>query len=462
MEEVREGRRTNNDVRRIRWWKLFLMIPRMLLVKPRKGSLMPKSKLRERFAQFAQGRWIALISASREVSDAVAVAKSRRSRNFADTVERRAERARVLATMGELSSARLALEGEAVAPGDQATLGSSRDRRRRPPEPREPIPQEILDHRPRAPFSLDFDGFLHNLRKSKKGAAAGPSGMTSDHLFPLLRNPHDSVLLCELTQEFARAEIPQAIVASLRMGRMTALKKRSGGIRGIVVGEILRRLVARTMAQSLGSAFKTATAPHQYALTTRSGCESIAHALQGLTDLDPEATVMSVDRVGAFDLISRASMMSALRNAPGCDDALPFVLQFYGQPSSYIWEDEMGEVHDIVQGEGGEQGDPLMPALFALGQHEALQAISRGLLPGEKLFAFLDDIFIVAAPERLAILHRLVETALWDHARIRINQGKTQIWNRAGVFPVGCEHIVEAGSQSTSGGLEGRPVVADE
>ena len=48
-----------------------------------------------------------------------------------------------------------------------------------------------------------------------------------------------------------------------------------------------------------------------------------------------------------------------------------------------------------------------------------------GLLPSEKLFAFLDDIFIVAAPERLAILHRQVETALWDHARIRINQGKT-------------------------------------
>ena len=66
-----------------------------------------------------------------------------------------------------------------------------------------------------------------------------------------------------------------------------------------------------------------------------------------------------------------------------------------------------------------------MPALFALSHHEALQAVSRGLLPSEKLFAFLDDIFIVAAPERLAILHRQVETALWDHARIRINQGKT-------------------------------------
>ena len=151
--------------------------------------------------------------------------------------------------------------------------------------------------------------------------------MTSGHFFPLFRNPHDSVLLRELAQEFARTEIPQFFFF-LRRGRMIALTKRSSGIRGNVVGKILRRLVVRTMAQSLGSLWKTGTAPHQDALTTRSGCELIAHALQGFTDLDPEATVMSVDGVGAFDLISRASMMSAVRNAPGCGDAVPFVLQF--------------------------------------------------------------------------------------------------------------------------------------
>ena len=79
--------------------------------------------------------------------------------------------------------------------------------------------------------------------------------------------------------------------------------------------------------------------------------------------------MMSVDGVGAFDLISRSAMLTGLRDAPGCDSALPFVLQFYGRPSKHIWEDEQGEVHEVFQGEGGEQGDPLMPALFALGQH---------------------------------------------------------------------------------------------
>ena len=39
---------------------------------------------------------------------------------------------------------------------------------------------------------------------------------------------------------------------------------------------------------------------------------------------------------------------------------MPFVLQFYGSASSYLWEDEEGVVHRFVQAEGGEQGDPLM------------------------------------------------------------------------------------------------------
>ena len=53
---------------------------------------------------------------------------------------------------------------------------------------------------------------------------------------------------------------------------------------------------------------------------------------------------MSVDGVGTFDLMSRASTMSALRSAPGCDDALcPVILRPTFQ------QDELGEVHDIVQ-----------------------------------------------------------------------------------------------------------------
>ena len=169
-----------------------------------------------------------------------------------------------------------------------------------------------------------------------------------------------------------RAELPPEIVRAMRIGRMTALQKPSGGVRGIVMGDIFRRVVSRAVAQQIAKQVEQATAPFQYALSTRCGTECVGHAIQGLTDLDPEATVLSVDGIGAFDLVFREAMMQGFRSMEGEGPSLlPFILQFYGAPSEYIWEDNEGVHHTILQGEGGEQGDPLMPALFSLGQHRA-------------------------------------------------------------------------------------------
>ena len=89
------------------------------------------------------------------------------------------------------------------------------------------------------------------------------------------------------------------------------------GVQGIVAGDMVRRLVARTMAQQLSKAVDAATAPFQCAL-----------------------------------------------KMPGAN-ALPFVRLFYGSPSAYLWEQDDGTVHTVEQGEGGEQGDALMPLLHA-------------------------------------------------------------------------------------------------
>ena len=82
-----------------------------------------------------------------------------------------------------------------------------------------------------------------------------------------------------------------------------------------------------------------------------------------------------------------------------------------------------------------------MPALFALGQHQALEAIQGSLQPSEILMAFLDDVYVTTLPDRVATVEQSVEIQLWDHARIHVNQGKTQVWNRCGVRPPDCEHL---------------------
>ena len=106
---------------------------------------------------------------------------------------------------------------------------------------------------------------------------------------------------------------------------------------------------------------------------------------------------------------------------------------FYGDPSTFLWEDDLGGVHHIRQGEGGEQGDPLMPMLFSLGQHAALTAIAERLEDGERLLAFLDDLYVVTTPLRSVAVHEVLREELWRHAKISVHHGKTCIWNRGGV-----------------------------
>ena len=108
---------------------------------------------------------------------------------------------------------------------------------------------------------------------------------------------------------------------------------------------------------------------------------------------------------------------------------------FYAQPSAYIWHDNTGAAHTILQAEGGEQGDPLMPALFSLGQRAALQRVQQELQEGELLFAFLDDVYVLSQPARIRPIYDLLAHHLHAHARIRLNSGKTRIWNGAGSEP---------------------------
>ena len=183
--------------------------------------------------------------------------------------------------------------------------------------------------------------------------------MTSDHLFPLLSHERDSELLVQVGSLLARGDVPDVIIEAIRLGRVTALSKPDGGVRGIVVGDIIRRLVARTMAKQVSKKVETATAPFLYALSTKAGCECVAHMLQSLTDVDPEATVISIDGVGAYDLISRNAMMEGLlnmvRSSPLCGASTV--------PHQRICGRTRWASHSTFQGEGGEQGLPHALAL---------------------------------------------------------------------------------------------------
>ena len=122
----------------------------------------------------------------------------------------------------------------------------------------------------------------------------------------------------------------------------------------------------------------------------------------------------SIDGIGAFDLISRASMLTALKNAQ--DVTEPFRC-----PSSFFSEDEDGTNHKILQVRGERTG----------GTPSCQHCSHRGstgpsLLRRQECIrhhGFFDDVKIVTNPARVADSFAHLERSLWEHASIRLNMG---------------------------------------
>ena len=76
-------------------------------------------------------------------------------------------------------------------------------------------------------------------------------------------------------------------------------------------------------------AVEKATAPFQYALSTRAECECIGHALQILDAITP------IEGISAYDTISRTAMLSGL--AEVVPAVLPFVRLFCRSQSRFLW-----------------------------------------------------------------------------------------------------------------------------
>ena len=89
--------------------------------------------------------------------------------------------------------------------------------------------------------------------------------MTADNLRPLLASVEDTTRFWRFCQVLARAGVPEEIIDVIRLGRLTALQKPNGRVRGIVSADVVRRL------EQITPAVERATFPFQYALSTKSG-----------------------------------------------------------------------------------------------------------------------------------------------------------------------------------------------
>ncbi|CAL1131071.1 unnamed protein product [Cladocopium goreaui] len=309
-----------------------------------------------------------------------------------------------------LTAAGHTLTSAALAPGTPATLAALTNPERRPPALTRPLPDHLPAFQPATALQLT----------QRDQQPDFPAPLSMEHYKLLLESEEGLQLFTHAVTQLGQAAVPEPILRALALSRLTALTKPGGaGVRGIATGDALRRLTARTLARTHAAVFDTATRPYQFALHACAGTDALAAVLSAALDTDPSITVVSVDGRSAYDTISRVAVFNKLLEvAPAL---VPFTRAWYGAPSEFLWWEQHNVCHRVPHGEGLEQGDALAPALFALGQHDALTGAAEQLLPTECLAAYLDDLYVVTTPDRARLAYDTVTRAVqlpvvsWGH-----------------------------------------------
>ena len=111
------------------------------------------------------------------------------------------------------------------------------------------------------------------------------------------------------------------------------------------LSELVFRFLRSLSAIRLAHVLEDACMSFQFALFTRAGTDYVVRMVRVLMELDSRRTLVSIDGVGAFDHMKRKSMLEALYGNHRLQQLLPFVRQFYGKDSEYVWYDDLGVSH---------------------------------------------------------------------------------------------------------------------
>ena len=263
------------------------------------------------------------------------------------------------------------------------------------------------------------------VRSFPHGSAPGPTGLRPSHLQEGVGCPSPdqaNLVLASLTKivnSLAAGRAPPPIIPHFCGATLLACKKRSGGHRPIAVGEVLRRLVSKSLAILVRSPTISLLSPLQLGVSVRGGCEAIVHATSHLMSSLPnkQRWSMQLDFINAFNNINREAMYAEVRHhLPGLSAWMEAC--YSCQPLLHLGTNS---IHSCC---GVQQGDPLGPLGFALTLHPIVEHI-KAEVPTLALNAwYLDDGILVGSPEDLLAALRIVETA-GPSVGFHLNRGKS-------------------------------------
>ena len=225
-------------------------------------------------------------------------------------------------------------------------------------------------------------------------------------------------------------DCPEEALRANLGARLMALRKPDGGVRPVAMGSVFRRLGARAACSVLKESVPAAVGRHQYGVGRKAGCELVHKLITALTDEEPSCVVLAFDASNAFNSLLRESIWTATRQR--MPELVPVLKAWFNSPTTHRFWETAGKAKFVEAKAGVDQGCPLSPLLFALGIAPVLDDIHSRLQTLDsscRIFAYLDDIMVVAPDSCAEAAHNVVCDAL-TRAGLKVNESKTQAWTK--------------------------------
>ena len=389
-------------------WKLFFMLPRCILANPARGG---RSHWREvletvrcRIRRWRQGAFSELWA---EVEEEESRLSRRRKPRIVSEESLRASnvrRAKRAVEEGQYKKALQALRSEGLAKPNQDVYKEMLLK-----HPQGPAP--FIPQMPAAPPPIiKADVVLKCIRSFPAGSAPGPSHLRAAHLKEAVLCPstdqanQTTRALTQLVELLCSGLIPNEVVPYLCGASLLASQKKGGGLRPIAVGEVLRRLVSKTLSTTLRQEAINSLSPHQKGVGVKAGCESIIHTITQFREVTPPSNnwALMVDFKNAFNSIDRSSMFNEIRTRmPSL--SLWMECCYGGHPLLHLGD------YKIPSCSGVQQGDPLGPLGFALALHPIIEEINNKVPTLNINGWYLDDGILVGAPTDICKALEVIE-----------------------------------------------------
>jgi len=172
--------------------------------------------------------------------------------------------------------------------------------------------------------------------------------------------------------------------------------KDDDGVRPIGIGEVLRRIMAKSVGKIVQGDVQLASGSLQTCTGVESGIEASIHAMYRLFLRDNVDAVILVDARNAFNCLGRKASLHNISRI--CPPISCFLNNSYKEPSKL----HLGDGSYILSEEGVTQGDPLAMAMYALATKDIIDTL-REKHPEVFQTWYADDASSCGKLEKLAL-----------------------------------------------------------